>query len=254
MECSRLLPWRRRRSCRRPPRRTERTWVQCSRCAKWRALGGVAAEDLPDEWFCEMNADAAYASCGVAEEAWAGEEVRGQGSDVTVTEVYDHYIFGGATAGSLYRCYVSVGFSDGATTGTQLVPAEFVAGTAALAAYIETDRGEALARHMPPVDFGRYVKLPQALSKPVESWVQCDACGKWRLVGLRAANQFAEHFTCRDNPDPKHRWCETPQELPDDEIDRQLGLAPPPPPLALPAPNAPVPARKPSLLDSARVL
>ena len=46
------------------------------------------------------------------------------------------------------------------------------------------------------------------------------------LVGLRAANQFAEHFTCRDNPDPKHRWCETPQELPDDEIDRQLGLAP----------------------------
>ena len=80
------------------------------------------------------------------------------------------------------------------------------------------------------------------------------ACGKWRLVGLRAANQFAEHFTCRDNPDPKHRWCETPQELPDDEIDRQLGLAPPPPPLALPAPNALLPARKPSLLDSARVL
>ena len=93
-----------------------------------------------------------------------------------------------------------------------------------------------------------------AAAAPEVEWVQCDACGKWRLVGLRAANQFAEHFTCRDNPDPKHRWCETPQELPDDEIDRQLGLAPPPPPLALPAPGTPVPARKPSLLDSARVL
>ena len=70
----------------------------------WRALGGVAAEDLPDEWFCEMNDDVAYASCGVAEAR------RGQGrggartmANVTVTEVYDHYIFGGATPGSLYR-------------------------------------------------------------------------------------------------------------------------------------------------------
>ena len=38
--------------------------VQCDRCGKWRGLGDVDA--LPDEWFCELNADGRYSSCEVA--------------------------------------------------------------------------------------------------------------------------------------------------------------------------------------------
>ena len=32
------------------------TWVQCDRCEKWRRLE-VCEEDLPDEWWCELNED-----------------------------------------------------------------------------------------------------------------------------------------------------------------------------------------------------
>jgi CW-type Zinc Finger len=37
---------------------TTNTWVQCDHCEKWRMmLGGVEEEELPEEWFCEMNAN-----------------------------------------------------------------------------------------------------------------------------------------------------------------------------------------------------
>ena len=39
----------------------------------WRALFNVAADDLPDEWFCEMNADVAHASCDAPEQSWGGD-------------------------------------------------------------------------------------------------------------------------------------------------------------------------------------
>lgn len=43
----------------------ELTWVQCDRCSKWRVVSG---DDLPESWYCEMNADKAFASCNVAEQ------------------------------------------------------------------------------------------------------------------------------------------------------------------------------------------
>ena len=33
----------------------------------------MAADDLPDEWFCEMNADVAHASCDAPEQSWGGD-------------------------------------------------------------------------------------------------------------------------------------------------------------------------------------
>ena len=32
------------------------TWAQCERCAKWRRLQ-VREEDLPEQWWCELNED-----------------------------------------------------------------------------------------------------------------------------------------------------------------------------------------------------
>jgi len=47
-------------------------WAQCERCEKWRRLKDEG--QLPDQWYCEMNADAEYASCEVAEEEWDEED------------------------------------------------------------------------------------------------------------------------------------------------------------------------------------
>jgi hypothetical protein len=46
--------------------------VQCDRCGKWRELADVGA--LPDEWFCELNADREYSSCEVEEQEWSDGE------------------------------------------------------------------------------------------------------------------------------------------------------------------------------------
>ena len=46
------------------------TWVECSRCKKWRRLRGkVDASKLPARWFCTMNkGDPARAKCSAPEE------------------------------------------------------------------------------------------------------------------------------------------------------------------------------------------
>lgn len=37
------------------------TWAQCDNCLRWRRLTtGMTSEDLPDKWFCHMNADAQF--------------------------------------------------------------------------------------------------------------------------------------------------------------------------------------------------
>lgn len=47
------------------------TWVQCDKCEKWRMLTG-SAEDLPEQWFCELNTDHHNHRCDLPErdQAW----------------------------------------------------------------------------------------------------------------------------------------------------------------------------------------
>ena len=56
------------------------TWVQCDRCDKWRRVR-MSEEELPEQWYCELNDDPAYASCDVAEEQMGEEEGEGEGED-----------------------------------------------------------------------------------------------------------------------------------------------------------------------------
>ena len=52
-------------------------------------------------------------------------------------------------------------------------------------------------------------------------WVSCDECGKWRRVAeLPPADGLP--WTCAMNLDEAHNACSIPQELPDDEVDRQM--------------------------------
>ena len=55
-------------------------------------------------------------------------------------------------------------------------------------------------------------------------WVACDACGRWRR--WQQGRPFpAGPWTCRDNDDPHFAACSVPQELSDDAIDCELGIA-----------------------------
>lgn len=46
------------------------TWVQCEACQKWRRLMGENSPDISIAWFCSMNVDPLYKSCGIPEECW----------------------------------------------------------------------------------------------------------------------------------------------------------------------------------------
>ena len=67
---------------------------------------------------------------------------------------------------------------------------------------------------------------PTNLAIPEETWVMCDGCEKWRRVGTISTSGLASAWRCEDNSDPRFASCEAAQELPSDEIDVLLGLAP----------------------------
>ncbi|KAM3290230.1 F-box protein [Capsicum chacoense] len=46
------------------------TWIQCDACHKWRRLAEANVADATSAWFCSMNSDPLYQSCGVAEDSW----------------------------------------------------------------------------------------------------------------------------------------------------------------------------------------
>ena len=77
--------------------------------------------------------------------------------------------------------------------------------------------------------------------RPRNTWLACDVCGQWRRLGKMKDKDLPETWTCDLNPDPAFAKCEVPQELPDDDIDRLLGLLPPKPK----APKAPKPPKPP---------
>ena len=54
------------------------------------------------------------------------------------------------------------------------------------------------------------------------SWVSCDACSKWRRVSI---DGLPNKWSCSENLDTTHSACSVPQEMTDDEIDRELSAA-----------------------------
>ena len=68
-----------------------------------------------------------------------------------------------------------------------------------------------------------------APARPRNTWLSCDLCGKWRRLGKMKDSALPETWQCDQNPDAAYASCDVPQELPDDDIDRLLGLLPPKP-------------------------
>ena len=50
------------------------------------------------------------------------------------------------------------------------------------------------------------VEMPGAVPPPPETWLQCDACGKWRrLPSTTAAAEQPERWECSLNPEARGR-------------------------------------------------
>ena len=50
------------------------------------------------------------------------------------------------------------------------------------------------------------VEMPGAVPPPPETWLQCDACGKWRRVpSTTAAAEQPERWECSLNPEARGR-------------------------------------------------
>ena len=47
------------------------------------------------------------------------------------------------------------------------------------------------------------------------TWVQCEACDKWRKLPLLAPDQVPDEWYCSMNQDPLHDSCDVPEEDPD---------------------------------------
>lgn len=56
-----------------------------------------------------------------------------------------------------------------------------------------------------------------------DSWVQCDGCNKWRRVPVAVANELSDDapWHCQDNPNTAFGACTIPQELTNEEIDKE---------------------------------
>ena len=50
------------------PLRARSTWLACDLCGQWRRVGLCLADELPEQWTCAQNSDAAFASCAVPQE------------------------------------------------------------------------------------------------------------------------------------------------------------------------------------------
>ncbi|XP_073329206.1 MORC family CW-type zinc finger protein 3a isoform X2 [Pagrus major] len=50
-------------------KRPDQNWAQCDKCLKWRKLpDGIDCSKLPEKWYCALNPDPQFRSCGVEEE------------------------------------------------------------------------------------------------------------------------------------------------------------------------------------------
>ncbi|XP_051139160.1 histone-lysine N-methyltransferase ASHH2 isoform X2 [Andrographis paniculata] len=60
-------------------------------------------------------------------------------------------------------------------------------------------------------------------------WVLCDECAKWRRIPGALANKIEpdHRWTCKENADSNFADCSIPQEITDEEINRELGISEP---------------------------
>ncbi|XP_042059152.1 histone-lysine N-methyltransferase ASHH2-like [Salvia splendens] len=63
---------------------------------------------------------------------------------------------------------------------------------------------------------------------PMNAWVLCDECQKWRRIPATLADQIDQtncRWTCKDNTDKDLADCSIPQEKSNSEINKELGIS-----------------------------
>lgn len=131
-------------------------WVQCDTCGKWRKLPlNVAADSLPEQWYCSMNEwDTERNTCDAEEEVVA-EPAPEEQQPVKVDGRYGPRPRG-------YRRKKAVAIEEDAPVEMVEVPSG------------RRRRNEEEASEI----------APSSTAPVVENvnWVQCNKCGKWRKV------------------------------------------------------------------------
>ncbi len=172
----------------------EPQWVQCNRCEKWRtAPTSVDLEELPEQWFCEMNTwNADLASCDAEEEVVEAAETNAEDEDYQTRDTNN--ASGSRSRSKSKRSRSSLGGQrDHAdpqqqSNASQGYDGSLLAGTVQV---LETN------------------------------WVQCAKCEKWRTVPLNEADaaELPDSWECKDNVwAPSMADCEAPEEVAQDVV------------------------------------
>ena len=175
------------------------SWVQCSRCSKWRrGVVGVAADE---EWHCALNSDLNAASCEMPEEKTS--ETEEQGAIYQVERIVDERRRGGRRQ---YRVRW-LGYTARDDTWED---EENILDPLLLAAWRSKGQQSQQIPRQRPVPKQKARSTAAKSSPKLVTWVQCSRCSKWRkgVVGVAAD----EEWHCALNSDPNAASCEMREE------------------------------------------
>ena len=172
------------------------TWVQCSRCSKWRK--GVEGVAVDAEWHCALNGDPNAASCEAPEEK--ASEVEEQEAIYQVER-----IMGERQRGSTRQYRVRwLGYTAQDDTWED---EDSILDPSLLAEWRSKSNQNPRRRPAPE----QKVRGAAAKRGPkLVTWVQCSRCSKWRK-GVEGVAVDAE-WHCALNGDPNAASCEAPEE------------------------------------------
>lgn len=206
--------------------REEAKWVQCDSCKKWRTVPkAVDLDAMPERWYCKMNTwDAAFASCGVAEEVVVGIEAKkpkhssSKRSKVKAKAPAKTPVAADAQTNASVSDGGASSPSSGAGSYTSKTPVASDAVVddhgAGATASSGGDKNSKLAKKQEKHAKKRKLKLKLKEKYREVKWVQCEsaACGKWRVVPSSVdVGQLPAVWTCELNTwSPELATCAAP--------------------------------------------
>lgn len=181
-------------------------WVQCERCMKWRCLHTLTTEEvenLPDKWFCEMNADVMRNFCAAPEQTAAEvarerkKKARGVKRRKSLSPTNDQ---SPAFEDVMEK---QNGNSDSGEESQMVDDGSMITS--------QSRRGRRGGRQPAEekVRRGRGRASKQKEEDKQQEWVQCENCEKWRRLPLAiSAKDLPDKWYCSMNTwDPRSASC-----------------------------------------------
>jgi hypothetical protein len=181
-------------------------WVQCERCMKWRCLLTLTneeVENLPDKWFCEMNADVMRNFCAAPEQTAAEvarerkKKARGMKRSKSLSPTNEQ-------SPTFVDIVEKQSRNSDSGDESQMVDDESNITS-------QSRRGRRGGRQPTEekVRRGRGRASKQKEDDKQQEWVQCENCEKWRRLPLAvSAKDLPDKWYCSMNTwDPRSASC-----------------------------------------------